>query len=243
MRAVGVLAIAVGLAIAASGAQWATAQETAPHRTVVVGSLALDQGDVLTLALHPSAAPIQLLAAARSDLEVCPGQLDGGVPDPGGFSSWPSWAGFTDCLPFADDGTVTLPSTGIDSFHLAFLVRGRNPGRTKVARLEITYAPGDGYFEIFPPPIAPGGRGPRVAVRPMSATTIGAQGYGIAYEDAPRVEVEVRQHGRSVRRTSDRPPGGDAQAYGPVRLGSTVRVTSTNRGTRAALVRIAIAWN
>ena len=242
MRAVGVLAIAVGLAVGAPGAEWAPAEEATPTRTVVVGSLALDAGEVLTLALHPSAAPIQLQARAGLELEACPGLLDGGVPAPGA-SSWPSWTGFHACLDFGSDGSLTLPSTGVDTFHLAFLVQGRDAGRAHVARLEITYTPGDGYFEVLPPPIDPGARGPRVSVTPAASMTVGAQAYGINRGRARNVAVEVRQCGLSVPPTDDAPPGGAAQAYGPVRLGSTVRVTSENRGTRVARVRIAIAWD
>ena len=236
--AMGVLAAGLALGTARSGV--AAPDATAP-RTAVVGALVLGEDQVMTVALHPTTAPIELHASTGSRLEVCPGLLNGGVAVPGN-SSWPSWTGFVDCLPFADDGSVTLPSTGNDSFHLAFLVRRAESRPTNVRRLEITYVAGDGYFEILPPPIAPGARGPRVSVRPASATSVGAQAYGIAYGDPPKVAVDVRQRDRSVRRTSDPPPGGEAQAYGPVRLGSTVRVTPENRGRRPANVRIAIAW-
>lgn len=240
-RTIAAVALATGVIVGAAGGRAVGAQEPTDPRTVVVRSLRLDGGETLTVALHPNATAIELRASAGSRLEACPGLLDGGAAVPGN-SSWPSFAAFSECLPLADDGSVTLPSTVSDMFHLAFVVRARGDKRTKVPRLAITYVRGDGYFEIIPPPIAPGARGPRVSVRPASATTVGVQAYGIGYEGSPKVALDVRQRNRFVHRTSEPPPGGDAEAYGPVRLGSKVHVTPRNRGTRAAAVRIAIAW-
>lgn len=219
----------------------AIAQPTASARAVTIERLVLEAGEVVTVALHPTASPITLVAQSRAGLEACPGNLDGSAVG-NEFSSWPSFTGFVDCIAF-DEGRATLPSTVVDTAHLAFLVRPANGvGRARVTSLRVQYSAGDGYFEVLPPPIAAGARGPDVRVSPESARTLGAQAYGLDYEDTPDVAVRVRQRGRSIPATDDRPPGGDAQAYGPVRLGTPVRVTASNRGDGRIHVRIAVAW-
>jgi hypothetical protein len=215
-------------------------EPAAVPRSAALRGVRLRAGEHIAFALHPTDVPITVTARSDIPLEVCPSTLDGDGPE-SGHSSWPSWTGFVGCIPF-DDTSVQLPSTLSATVHLAFLVRATEGRAATIPRLTVTYTPGDGYFEVLPPRLAPGARTPAIAVTPTSSPTIGAQAYRLDFGAAAEVRTAVTQRGRRVAKTAAPPPGGDAQPFGPIRLDTPVRVVATNHGAETLTVRVAIAW-
>ncbi len=231
------------IAAATSFTSFAEAQapETPTPRVATLRSVHLRQGESLAIALHPAPDPIEVRAAPGADLEVCPAGNHGEPPE-ADDSSWPRWFGFLSCIPLDPNGSARLPSALGGLFHLAFLVRAPASAAVTIHRLTISYAPVDAYFEVLPPPIPPGTQAPLVSITPTASRTIGTQAYASVLGDEPLVRSLVRQGGRRLGTTTARPPGGEARAYGPVRLDQPVRIETTNRGAVSVTVRIQITW-
>jgi hypothetical protein len=109
----------------------------------------LSAGEAFSVALHPGVERIEVRGSSRQ-IEVCPASLDGGAPG-GEGQSWPSYAGFSSCLAPDATGLVQIPSVVIPTFHVAFLVRGRNGAAINLRTLRIAYVPGDGFFGFSAP--------------------------------------------------------------------------------------------
>jgi hypothetical protein len=229
---VGRAAVALAMAVVALGG--ATDPST---KSFVVRDLELRRGEVLAIALHPTARPIEI-EAPNGRLEACQAMLGG---EPGG--SWPSIAEFDECIEL-EDGHATLPSVRVDTFHLAFLVRSVDDTRMSVGRLEISYEPGDGFFTVFPPPVRPGATSPRFEVTPQAMDVVSAS---VSDPEQRRpvgsgVRLRVTQHGERVRRTSSEPSLA-GPSYGPVQTGRRVTLQVTNRTEAPAVIGILVDWS
>ena len=118
-------------------------------RTFVARDLHLVPGQPFSVSLHPGVEPIEVRSTS-GDVEVCQASMEGGAAGIDG-QSWPSYAHFDGCLLPDEEGLVVLPSIVLPSFHVAFLVHGRDDATVDVRTLRITYVPGDGYFGFSAP--------------------------------------------------------------------------------------------
>ena len=103
-----------------------------------------------------------------------------------------------------------LPSIVLPSFHVAFLVRGRDDATVDVRTLRITYVPGDGYFGFSAPAFTR--RRPDVTFSVTPRTD-----HSVAVETSARTgtRVRARQGGAAVPRV----PATDQDAEGARRFG------------------------
>jgi hypothetical protein len=200
------------------------------ERSFEIRSLGLKAGEWAGIALHPTARPIEV-RSSRPALEVCPATLAGGLGGgPAGErdSSWPSSTGFVNCLPLDSEGRITLPSTAVDSFHVAFVVRGRDGGAVRRQRLTIEYEPADAFFAFVPPPVAPGDASARVVVTPLASPTIAAGTYRL--DDgraATGVRAVIRQRGKALERDGGA-TSRDVPTFGPAEVGRPVEIRLRN---------------
>ena len=205
-------------------------------------NVALKAGEWLAIALHPNEVPIEVDSSER-DLEVCPASFDGQRPEDGNGSSWPSFADFDGCIALDSDGHVNLPSTVVDTFHLAFLVRGADGGRARIGWLTVSYEPEDPYFVVFPPPISAKERSSAFAVTPDVSTTVHVGAASIDYRPIRGVGVRVTQAGRRVRTDGAGELTRSGPGYGPVTLDRRVVVRVRNVTAEAQRVSLSMDWD
>ena len=202
-------------------------------RHVEIEAFTLAAGETIGVAFHPSKQPVTLSTKTK-DLEVCPGTTDGEL-DPS-LLGWPE-PGFAKCLPFAADGTLSLPAISVPTFHLGVVVRSTVAAPVTIDELVVDYEAVDGFFLVFGPPIAPGGIGPDVTITPASFTSIRAKATDPASErrwpDA--VGVEVLQSGRLVESNESTEVERRGRVYGILNLG--IPVTAHVRNTTDAPVK------
>jgi hypothetical protein len=225
-----VVAAMVALWGVAGGGAGETLAGRMSERSFEVRSLRLKAGEWASIALHPTARPIEL-RSSRGALEVCPATLAeslGGGPAGDGDSSWPSFTGFVDCLALDSEGPVTLPTTVSDSLHLAFVVRGRDGVAVRRLRLTVDYQAADAFFAFVPPPVAPGDASARVVVTPRASPTIAAGTYRLDYgRAATGVRAVIRQRGKSLERDGGA-TSRDVPTFGPAEIGRPVEVRLRN---------------
>jgi hypothetical protein len=196
-------------------------------RSIGVRDLGLDRGESLEVSLHPSDAPIGIDTSER-DVEVC-------------AKGWPSFAGFSDCIPMDADGHATLPSTDSTSFHLGFSVQGVDGKPVHISRLTISYELIDGYFVLHPPSVEPGNTSAQFVVTPVRRSSIDIALTERGTNDpAPRIRADIRQHGERVQRGGLRAGHGDT--YGPVELDRPLSVVVRNRGSKPSLLDLLVDW-
>jgi hypothetical protein len=232
-----VLAVALLAAqLLGGGVLSARAADTAMPRTFVARDLHLAPGQPFSVSLHPGVEPIEVRSTS-GDVEVCQASMEGGAAGIDG-QSWPSYAHFDGCLLPDEDGLVVLPSIVLPSFHVAFLVRGRDDATVDVRRLRITYVPGDGYFG-FSAPVSTRRR-PDVTFSVTPRTD-----HSVAVETTARTgtRVRARQGGAAVPRVppTDQDAEG-AQRFGPVDLDRPVTLQLGGEPGGAARVPWFVRW-
>ena len=228
VKTVLVVTLVVGSVVSAASSSRAAG--TAESRTFVARDLHLTPGQPFSVSLHPGVDPIEV-RASPADVEVCQASMEGGAAGVDG-QSWPSYAHFEGCLLPDDDGVVTLPSIVIPSWHVAFLVHGRDDAPVDLRSLRITYVPGDGYFGFSAPTFTP--RRPAVT---FSVTPRNDHSVAVETTVRTRTRVRARQGGAAVplvTLTDQDTPG--ARRFGPVDLDRpvTVQVGGAPGGRRAA---------
>src|SRR3954447_26002499 len=136
------LALGSTLAAAQSPTTSTTALALFGPRAFTVGAPQVRPNQLLTVGLHPDAAPIRITWRARG-FDVCPATTDGAL---GG--TWPGGT-FTTCVDGGAQRRVTLPA-GDGNFHVAFAMRNRS-GRRVAIRLRVRYVAVDSFVQIVPP--------------------------------------------------------------------------------------------
>jgi hypothetical protein len=205
------------------------ASATRSTRSAELRDVRIGDGQSLLVELHPSDAPIEIDSSAAK-VEVCP-------------SGWPSFAGFTGCLPVDVDGHLTLPSTKTTGFHLGFIVEGIDKQAVDISKLTITYELIDGFFMVTTPPIPPRSNGLTVVVTPVGRASVGVGPYepGMTAFD-PDAQLVVHQGGNRIRRGGVA-TGREEPTFGPVEFDRPVEVQVRNTGSAAMVVELAIDWN
>jgi hypothetical protein len=225
-----VLVITLYLAMVGVGAAGAP---TSYSRSFEVLDLRLGAGQALGVGLHPTAEPIEV-SSSQPNLEVCP---DG----------WPSFAGFIECTPLERDGTLTLPSTVLSTFHLGIRIQGIDGQRVRAKRVRINYQPGDGYFMYEPPPVPPGARTSTLVVTPKVRASVGVGPYylrGLESENATTSMTPLLRQGRKrVMEGGPQINGRTEKTFGPVKLGRRVRITAKNPSDERRFVAFLVDWN
>ncbi len=226
----------VPAAVTPAGAGGSTKQTFAARNVY----LAADEW--IAIALHPNEAPIEVDSSQR-DLEVCPASFDGQRPEDGNGSSWPSFTEFDECIALDSDGHATLPSTVVNTFHLAFLVRGIDGIPVDIKRLTVNHEPEDPYFVVFPPAIEPGGRSSTFTVTPDARETVYASARSIDYASIRGVRLEITQRGERVPVEGGDPVSQSGAGYGPVTLGRRVVLRVANHTEELQLVTLSVDWS
>jgi hypothetical protein len=233
VAAVLVAAVLVATAPARSGAAGAA-------RTWTARDLRILAGTQLSIALHPDVEPI-VVTGDGGAFEVCPANMDGGIPG-GPGQSWPPYAGFRDCIASDADGRVELPSIVLPMWHVAFLVRGRGGATVRLDRLEVREVPGDGFFEVAAPTGARASRSMSFTIVPSGDATIEIEPTtGGSPPTEGRVRVEARQGGQRAPRTATTIQLG-ASSFGPLRPGEPVGVLVTDRRPEAGRIAYGVRW-
>jgi hypothetical protein len=161
----------------------ATTTSLPPTRAFIVENVALEPGERLTVALHPTQAPIGVKVVANTAVEICSAGLDGTLGN-----SWPKGK-FATCLAPDADGHVTLPSTRTDAAHVAFAARAMSGG--SISSMAVSYTHLDAFLEVIPPM----GRGDEMVVRLTPGySSVGAQTYLVpGYAPTSGIGLEVQQ--------------------------------------------------
>lgn len=214
----------------------------APQQTLNARNVHLASDEWIAIALHPNAVPIEVDSSER-DLEVCPASYDGQRPEDGNGSSWPSFTKFDGCIALDSDGHATLPSTVVNTFHLAFLVRGADSVPVDIKRLTVTYEPEDPYFVVFPPTIEPGARSTAFTVTPAARTTVFAGAATLEYVPIRDVSVRITQGGKRIPIEESGEVSRSGTPYGPVELGRKVTLQVVNRTEKPQRVTLSIDWS
>jgi hypothetical protein len=162
-------------------------------RKFAITGAAISATSWLTVALHPTTAPIQLQAVASTPLEVCPANLDGTI---NGSGSWPAAFHFPSCEPLDSSGAATLPATD-GNFHVAFALRPIAAGVTTSPDVTVDYTATDSFVAVLPP-VAAGGLDLTTTYTPGSSTTAVKVSPPGQVTPAPGFTTSVSQMGVSL---------------------------------------------